>query len=164
MFIMKTHDMEKLSHKRILIVGATGGIGSQTAKLLAASGAELYLSGRKADQLSVLADSLNIPKDHLFITDTTDEQGVNIMAEKITLKSGGLDILINASGLGIIKPIEQLSLEEFTLTLNANLVGSFLLVKAFSVLSKEMSGRVVSMWKIVGTAKIGRGNLTAKSQ
>ena len=129
--------MEKLTHKKIFIVGATGGIGSQTAKLLAASGAELYLSGRKADQLAALAEHLNIPQGPLFITDTTDEQGVNVMAEKIPQKAGALDILINASGLGIIKPIEQLSLQEFMLTLNANLVGSFLLVKAFLPAMKE---------------------------
>ena len=68
MFNYKTPDMEKLTQKKILIVGATGGIGSQTAKLLAGSGAELYLSGRKADQLAALADSLKIPQERLFIT------------------------------------------------------------------------------------------------
>jgi short-subunit dehydrogenase len=40
-------------------------------------------------------------------------------------------VLVNAAGLGIIKPIDQLSTEEFTITLQANLVASFLLVKSF---------------------------------
>jgi short-subunit dehydrogenase len=123
--------MEKLNGKKVLIVGATGGIGSQTAKLLAGSGAELYLSGRKADELSALANSLNVPAERIFITDLTDEASVNAMAEKINVQSGAPDILINASGIGIIKPVEQLSLTEFTATINANLIGSFILVKAF---------------------------------
>ena len=143
--------MEKLTHKKILIVGATGGIGSQTAKLLAASGAELYLSGRKADQLAALADTLKIPQERLFITDTTDEQAVNAMADKIRQQAGALDILINASGLGIIKPIEQLSLQEFMLTLNANLVGSFLLVKAFLPAMKEAKkGLIINIPGVLG--------------
>lgn len=123
--------MEKLNGKKVLIVGATGGIGSQTARLLAGSGAELYLSGRKADELSALAHSLQVPAERIFITDLTDEASVNTMAEQITVQSGALDILINASGIGIIKPVEQLSLSEFTATINANLIGSFILVKAF---------------------------------
>ena len=123
--------MEKLNGKKVLIVGATGGIGSQTAKLLAGSGAELYLSGRKADELTALANSLNVPAERIFITDLTDEASVNAMAEQINVQSGALDILINASGIGIIKPVEQLSLSEFTATINANLIGSFILVKAF---------------------------------
>lgn len=123
--------MEKLNGKKVLIVGATGGIGSQTAKLLAGSGAELYLSGRKADELTALANSLNVPAERIFITDLTDEASVNAMAEQINVQSGAPDILINASGIGIIKPVEQLSLSEFIATINANLIGSFILVKAF---------------------------------
>ena len=123
--------MEKLNGKKVLIVGATGGIGSQTARLLAGSGAELYLSGRKADELTALANSLNVPAERIFITDLTDEASVNAMAEQINVQSGAPDILINASGIGIIKPVEQLSLSEFTATINANLIGSFILVKAF---------------------------------
>jgi short-subunit dehydrogenase len=53
------------------------------------------------------------------------------MAEQISAQSGAPDILINASGIGIIKPVEQLSLSEFTATVNANLIGAFILVKAF---------------------------------
>ena len=123
--------MEKLNGKKVLIVGATGGIGSQTAKLLAGSGAELYLSGRKADELTALANALNVPAERIFITDLTDEASVNAMAEQINVQSGAPDILINASGIGIIKPVEQLSLSEFIATINANLIGSFILVKAF---------------------------------
>jgi short-subunit dehydrogenase len=123
--------MEKLHGKKVLIVGATGGIGSQTARLLAGSGAELYLSGRKVDELSALAHSLQVPAERIFITDLTDEASVNAMAEQISAQSGAPDILINASGIGIIKPVEQLSLSEFTATVNANLIGAFILVKAF---------------------------------
>ena len=143
--------MEKLTNKKILITGATGGIGSETAKLLAGSGAVLFLTGRKSDQLKALAETLKIPAERLFITDLTDEYAVNTMAESILEHAGNLDILINAAGLGIIKPIEQLSLQEFTLTLNANLVGAFLLVKAFLPAMKEAKkGLIINIPGVLG--------------
>lgn len=144
-------EMEKLTGKKILIAGATGGIGAQTAKLLAASGAELYLTGRKSDVLHATAQALGIPADRLFVTDLTDESAVNAMAATIREQAGALDILVNASGLGIIKPVEQLSLAEFTMTLNANLVASFLLVKGFLPGMKEAKkGLIINIPGVLG--------------
>ena len=143
--------MEKLTNKKILITGATGGIGSETAKLLAGSGAVLFLTGRKSDQLKALAETLKIPAERLFIADLNDEYAVNTMAASILEQAGNLDILINAAGLGIIKPIEQLSLQEFTLTLNANLVGAFLLVKAFLPAMKAVKkGLIINIPGVLG--------------
>lgn len=143
--------MEKLTGKRVLVVGATGGIGSNTAKLLASGGARLFLSGRKADRLSELAGQIGIPHDRLFVTDITRESEVMEMADRIREQAGGIDILVNASGIGIIKPVEQLSVEEFTQTLQSNLVGSYILVKAFLPMMKEAKkGLIVNIPGVLG--------------
>jgi short-subunit dehydrogenase len=143
--------MEKLTGKRVLVVGATGGIGSNTAKLLASGGARLFLSGRKADRLSELAGQIGIPHDRLFVTDITRESEVRDMAARIREQAGGIDILVNASGIGIIKPVEQLSVEEFTQTLQSNLVGSYILVKAFLPMMKEAKkGLIVNIPGVLG--------------
>jgi short-subunit dehydrogenase len=143
--------MEKLTGKRVLVVGATGGIGSNTAKLLASGGARLFLSGRKADRLSELAGQIGIPHDRLFVTDITRESEVMEMAARIREQAGGIDILVNASGIGIIKPVEQLSVEEFTQTLQSNLVGSYILVKAFLPMMKEAKkGLIVNIPGVLG--------------
>jgi short-subunit dehydrogenase len=143
--------MEKLNGKRVLVVGATGGIGSHTAKLLASGGAKLFLSGRKADRLSELAGQVGVPHDRLFVTDITSESDVAAMAERIRESDGGIDILVNASGVGIIKPVEQLSVEEFTLTLQSNLVGSYILVRAFLPMMKEAKkGLIVNIPGVLG--------------
>ena len=47
--------MEKLKDKRIFIAGATGTIGMQVAKLLASSGATVYISGRNPEKLKTAA-------------------------------------------------------------------------------------------------------------
>jgi short-subunit dehydrogenase len=151
MFMAETRRMEKLTGKRILVVGATGGIGSHTAKLLASGGAKLFLSGRKADRLSELAGQLGLSHDRLFVTDITREAEVQDMAGKILESAGGIDILVNASGIGIIKPVEQLSVEEFTLTLQSNLVGSYILARAFLPMMKEAKkGLIVNIPGVLG--------------
>jgi NADP-dependent 3-hydroxy acid dehydrogenase YdfG len=123
--------MEKLNQKNILVAGATGGIGEATARLLAQSGANVFLAGRKAEKLQELAESLRIPSERVFSIDMADPASITRMGEAVHAQIPQLDILVNATGIGIIKPMESLSLEEFRLSLQVNLEGSFMLVKTF---------------------------------
>ena len=58
--------MESVKGKKILIAGASGGIGSATARLLAGSGATVFLTGRDADKLKQTAVSCTIPDERVF--------------------------------------------------------------------------------------------------
>ncbi len=122
--------MEKLNNKNVLVVGATGGIGEATVKLLCQSGANVFLAGRNEAKLVSLAGALNIPLERVCQVDLTDPATVEGMGNKIHAMAPQIDILVNATGIGLIKPLEQLSLEEFRLSLQVNLEGAFLLVKA----------------------------------
>lgn len=62
--------------------------------------------------------------------DITNELSVNTTIEKIVESEKQIDIVVNASGIGILKNVENLTLTEFTQTLNTNLIGGFLLMKA----------------------------------
>jgi NADP-dependent 3-hydroxy acid dehydrogenase YdfG len=143
--------MEKLTNKNILIAGATGGVGRNTAKLLAQSGARVFLAGRNADKLAELAEELSIPAERCFSIDLTDENSINEMANAIHTQVPQIDILLNAAGIGIIKPLEQLSVEEFQLSLSTNLVGSFLLVQKFLPAMKTSGkGLIINIPGILG--------------
>jgi short-subunit dehydrogenase len=122
--------MEILKGKNVLIAGATGGIGSKAAKLIAGSGAHLFITGRNANRLNRVAEECGIPDDHVFIMDLGDAVSVNTTIQKITDNGIELDIVVNAAGIGIIKPMDSLTTEDLIQTLNANLVGPFNLVKA----------------------------------
>jgi short-subunit dehydrogenase len=62
-----------------------------------------------------------------------------------------LDILVNAAGIGIIKPMDTLSLEEFQQTLQSNLVGPFNLLKAFLPSMKEQKkGLIINIPGVLG--------------
>lgn len=123
--------MEIIKDKNVLIVGATGGIGKATALLLKQSGANLFLCSTNSDKLSALAQELQIPSQQTFLLDITDVNAVKNVAENIHQQIPAIDILINAAGIGIIKPIENLTEQDFMQTVQVNLAGAFYLVKNF---------------------------------
>lgn len=122
--------MEILKGKNVLIVGATGGIGSRAAKLISGSGATVFLTGRNSAKLNEVAKETGIPADQVFTMDITDEVSVNATIQYISDKEVEIDIVVNAAGIGIIKPMETLSSADFLQTIQTNLMGSFYLVKA----------------------------------
>lgn len=143
--------MESLRDKHVFIAGATGGIGSNTAKLLKQSGAILYLAARDAQRLSVLADELDVPANRTFIIDVKNYDNVTSIANSIHQQTNSIDILINATGVGIIKPLENLTAEDFSESLNVNLVGAFNLLKAFLPNMKEKkTGLIINLPGVLG--------------
>ncbi len=88
--------------KRVILTGASGGIGSATARALAAAGARLILAARSVDKLEALAAELRAAGAdvHVQPTDVTvpadRERLINAAVEKF----GGLDVLVNVSGIG----------------------------------------------------------------
>ena len=143
--------MESVKGKNILVVGATGGIGSKTAKLLAGSGANIFLAGRNAEKLDIVAKEIGISADKTFALDISIPEQVTTLKENYFSVFPNLDILVNAAGIGIIKPVESLSGDEFLRTLNYNLYGPFLLVKAFLPAMKEAKkGLIINIPGVLG--------------
>lgn len=124
--------MESLRGKHVLVVGATGDIGTHTARLLQSSGASLFLTGRDALALQTVAQSMGVPSSHFFAADLQEPSSIAQLAEHYFSVFPSIDILINASGIGIIKPIETLTEEEMLQTLQINLLAPFRLLKAFA--------------------------------
>lgn len=143
--------MESLLNKHVLIVGATGGIGSETARLLKSSSAIVYLAARDADKLNALAESLGIPAERCFVVDVTRIDQVEGMAKALHALTPQLDILVNATGLGIIRPIENLTYEDFDRSIDVNLKGTFYLIKNFlPPMIAVKKGLIINMPGVLG--------------
>ncbi len=143
--------MEILKGKNVLIAGATGGIGSKAAKLIAGSGAHVFITGRNAEQLNRVAAECSIPEAQAFIMDLSDADSVNETIQTIIDRGIELDIVVNAAGIGIIKPMESLTTEDLVKTLNANLVGPFNLVKAvLPGMKTRKKGLVINIPGVLG--------------
>jgi short-subunit dehydrogenase len=143
--------MENLKGKNVLLIGATGGIGSKTAKLLASSGAVLFLTGRNETKLQQVAADCNVPQARTFVLDISQPEAVNQLKENYFSQLAGIDILVNAAGIGIIKTMDSLSETDFLRSLNYNLYAPFLLVKAFLPAMKEVKkGLIINIPGVLG--------------
>jgi short-subunit dehydrogenase len=143
--------MESVKGKNILITGATGGIGSHTAKLLAGSGANIFITGRNSGKLSAIAGITGSSLSQSYAADISKADEVAALKEKYFSVYPTIDILINAAGVGIIKPIDSLSEEDFLQTIHFNLLAPFLLVKAFLPAMKEAKkGLIINIPGVLG--------------
>jgi short-subunit dehydrogenase len=150
-FIASKRKMEKLTSKNILIVGATGGIGRNLAKQLVQSGARVYLAARNRPVLTSIGEDLDLPSERLFTVDMTDDHSIGRMGEDIHRQVPYIDILVNTAGIGIIKPLDQLSLADFQQTIQVNLTGTFLLVKTFlPAMRKAGKGLIINIPGVLG--------------
>jgi len=143
--------METIKGKNILVTGATGGIGSHTVKLLASGGANVFITGRNKEKLEQIAIENKIPGERIFAADLSDSTQVELLKENYFKAFQTIDVLVNSSGVGIIKPLEQLSETDFLQSLDANLLASFLLVKAFLPAMKEAkTGLIINIPGVLG--------------
>ncbi len=143
--------METVKGKNVLIAGATGGIGSRAAKLLLAGGANVFLAGRNADKLSQVAATLKIEDNKYFALDISNPGEVMQLKEKFFTVYPSIDVLVNAAGIGIIKNMDTLSETDFLQTIQTNLLGPFLLIKAFLPNMKEnKKGLIINIPGVLG--------------
>ena len=74
--------MESLKNKNVLIISATGGIGSKTTQLLSGSGANIFLAVRNAYKLSALAAQHNVSVERTLVLDICKPEEVVLLKEK----------------------------------------------------------------------------------
>ena len=118
--------------KRILITGASRGIGRAIATKLAAAGTVLFLHGRDREALTEtwrLVEANGAETMPLFY-ELADTSQIEKLVDAIG--SEPIDALINNAGVAIIKPFESLSLDEWNRTLAVNLTAPFLLTQKLS--------------------------------
>lgn len=157
--------METIKDKKILVVGATGDIGTATVKMLASTGAKLFITSTDAVKLRTLADSFNIPSEQTFVLDYKDSSTILQTANKILDAVSSIDIIINAAGIGIIKPFEQISQSEFEHSLTINLTGPFLLFQAFLPSMKEQKkGLIINIPGVLGKTPMAGATAYAASK
>lgn len=148
--------METLTGKNILVAGATGGIGSKLVKLLAGSGANLFITARNKEKLQQVAQENNIAVEKIAALDMADPFAVNQLKEKYFQEFTSIDILVNAAGIGIIKPMDHLTAGDFMQSLQSNLFAPFLLVKAFLPSMKEIKkGLIINIPGVLGKVPMG---------
>lgn len=148
--------MTLLNNKVAIITGASSGIGRATALLFAAEGAAVVINARGERALNEVAETIaNLGgRVHQVVGDAglaqTHERLVRAAADRF----GGLDIAVNNAGaVGAIKPLAELSFEEWHHTLNANLTSAFLGAQSqVPSMLERGGGAIVFTSSFVGTS------------
>ena len=110
---------------RVLVTGATGGIGAEIARTFAAHGASLTLTGRRADVLEPLAVELGATA---IIADLSDRDDLQRMLDQ----AGDVDVLIANAALPATGDIAELSEEQIDRMLDVNLRAPIVLARALA--------------------------------
>ena len=155
--------MFDLSGMTALVTGASGGIGSQIARALAAQGARLALSGSNAAKLEAFAGELE--GDHVCLPcDLGDPASVDALVPAAVDALGArLDILVNNAGVTRDNLIMRMKDEEWDLVQRINLEAAFRLIRAAArPMMKARTGRIISITSVVGiTGNPGQANYAA---
>lgn len=141
------------------IVGATGGIGSELCRTLAACGASLFLGARDAAKLEDLA--LELRKDHRitvhgFPLDATNSEEVDLFFAKAVATFGSLQGATNLVGSIVLKPAHQTNDYEFNDTILLNLNTAFYVLRAAAKAMMGTGGSIVLASSVA--SKIGLVN------
>ncbi|MGM3308378.1 SDR family oxidoreductase [Anabaena sp. WFMT] len=136
--------------KVIVVVGATGGIGSALSRQLAPTGAKLVLAARDAVSLATLANEL--PGEVLSVpTDITQPEQVDALIKKAVARFGQIDVLVNAAGAGVLKPYNNIEPADLDKMLDLNLKGCFYTSQAAAQeMQKRKSGHICNVVGILG--------------
>jgi 3-oxoacyl-[acyl-carrier protein] reductase len=141
------------SGKVALVTGSSRGLGAEMIKAFGRRGARCvvnYISdpaGQNKSDAEAVAKELEDPV--VIDCDVTNPEQVEVMMKTIGEKFGGLDILINNSGIIRDRTIKKLTLEEFESVVRVNLAGTFNVTqKAAAILRKD--GRVVNLSSVSG--------------
>ncbi len=134
---------------RIFIIGATGGVGSATAKRLRDGGAEVILAGRNEEKLAALGISL---QSKYTVLNAVDFDAV----DRAVRDAGPLDGLVNCAGSLLLKPAHLTSEREFRETIDLSLTTAFATVRAGAKAMMATGGSIVLC--ATAAARIGFAN------
>ena len=154
--------MISLKDKKIIVTGASGGIGNSIVKKLSDHGASILATGTKIEKLEELKSkykNISIIKFDISQIDKIEE-----FIENATTELGGnLDCIVNNAGTTQDNLAIRMSLDEWKKVIDLNLTATFLLSKfAIKKMLKNKSGKIVNITSVVGhTGNLGQANYTA---
>jgi 3-oxoacyl-[acyl-carrier protein] reductase len=154
--------MFDLTGKTALVTGASGGIGGAIAKALHAQGANVVLSGTRADALESLKSELG-SRAFVATCNLGDAASVDALPKTAEAAAGPIDILVNNAGITRDNLFMRMKDDEWDQVIAVNLTAAFRLSRAaLRGMMKKRWGRIISITSVVGeTGNPGQGNYAA---
>jgi len=155
-------DQFKLAGSNFVVTGASSGIGRAMAGFLARAGAGVVLIARREAALVEAVNEINsdTEKASYVVADLEQrEQLADIAAQcKSSVKTGRIDGVVNAAGLNLREPVDQVSIESWDATLNLNLSVPFFFTREFvPEMRSHNYGRVINIASLQSTRAFPNG-------
>lgn len=115
-----------LKGKKVIITGAAGGIGQTWCQEFKKRGAEIIAIDRSKAELAKLPNKLTLKE---YACDFNDSQAIVNLCQEIKQDFPVIDLLVNNAGVGMYKPLTELSWEEWQVAVNINVHAPFLMIK-----------------------------------
>ncbi|MGY4538354.1 NAD(P)-dependent dehydrogenase (short-subunit alcohol dehydrogenase family) [Mucilaginibacter sp. UYNi724] len=111
--------------KNVVITGGTTGIGLATAKAFIKAGANVWITGRNANNLQKATEEINSPNLKTVVSDTSKLEDILILEKTFAQGGNKLDVLFLNAGIAVFTPIEQTTEADFDAQFNTNVKGHF---------------------------------------
>ena len=153
--------MINLKNKKVLITGATGGIGNSLVKKFYELESDIVATGTNETKLENLKKNFTKIQTERFKLDEHDK--IEDFVETVNKKNNGIDILINNAGITLDNLSIRLNEENWKKVLDINLTSTFLLCKyTIKKMLKKKYGKIINITSIVGhTGNLGQSNYAA---
>jgi 3-oxoacyl-[acyl-carrier protein] reductase len=147
--------------KKILITGASGGIGHALVKKFVSLNANVLATGTKTEKLDSLKNEF--PNINILKFDISEHSKIEEFVENVYSQLVGLDVLINNAGINKDNLSIRMKEDEWKKVIDINLGSTFLLCRsAIKKMLKNKYGRIVNITSIVGhTGNLGQANYAA---
>ena len=147
--------------KKILVTGATGGIGHALVKKFVSLNANVLATGTKTEKLDSLKKEF--PNINILKFDISEHSKIEEFVENVYSQLVGLDVLINNAGINKDSLSLRMKEDEWKKVIDINLGSTFLLCRsAIKKMLKNKYGRIVNITSIVGhTGNLGQANYAA---
>lgn len=134
-----------LANKEVVIVGASGGIGSTLARILKAEGAKLVAIGRNAKRLNEFSNKQ-------YVCDLSNSENVKKSTEKLKQDLSKIDVLVHAAGVAGYKNFEDITLGELNEAFEINTKAPFFMTQQLlPLLQKSKHSLVLNIGSGAGT-------------
>ncbi|UCH14269.1 MAG: SDR family oxidoreductase [Bacteroidales bacterium] len=146
--------MNTLKDKRILITGASSGIGKALACSLAAKGADLILSSRNLEKLRIVSDTIKSDpatkhEPYIVSCDMSKTDEIKNLFNECTRNQGKIDILINNAGIGVYGESDLTTMEDHKSIMEVNYFGAVqCMQEVLPQMMKRKEGMIVNICSV----------------
>ncbi len=153
--------MAKLSDQTILITGCSTGIGRRLVLDFAGAGNRVFATARRLESIEDLAGE----RIEVLPLDVTDGASMKRAVEEVVRRAGGVDMLVNNAGFGLMGPVAELDLDDIRRQFETNVIGPIALTQlVLPYMVRTGRGRIVNIGSVSGITTAPYGGAYSASK